>query len=717
MARERSPTSEDDDYDVQEHQGCYIFTSGPDVPRPNKRRQTSKGKGKELSKASEEQCLFLTLLNGKEKEETAKLRWDTYHRLWADQERRTKFILDSFNQKTLNDVSGFVASAQPEKYDGKIPTALVLTGPNIASHAPLFVQFKSRIRDLDRVGPVVVLTSKDALNLKGVLKKLIKDATEQEEGMSNEDEELILGRKGAKLLSYDLQILQNWCGLHPGQKVVVAIQDTEAFDSTILADLISLFNAYLDRIPFVLLLGIATSLDIFHEKLPKATIRMMQGDKFDVERAEECLAQVFNNAVLGDKSILRLGSSVCDLLMERQRNHTQSIQTFIAALKYAYMSHFYANPLSIILGFLDDAEGLSTVLSDEHIEAIRTLPSFQRYIESKLKDRDSKKVRALVNDNLYLRSFVVTSVAKCHSYATQVGNAVEILELSRSCLSSSSTPRTPRYELLPRVLTGELHAESPMIRELLLSIKKMNSTSLLHFISTLSTTVMASKLDSIKSEVEELASETSVLTSEFDVTSSSLRSTAVSKKIQLNAHKSGLTENDALYSQLVQKVYDIFLEYFSDTLEGIEHVFLHEVFFYDLVSPHKDVFAPRARATVERALSKPVDYLDCECCGLTREEKEAGDDRTMKGSHPPTSIVYQLYLEGGALINGFDLWSAFKSVINGEDANEDETRERIDEATIQALFYRSVAEMKFLGFVKQTRKRVDHLQKLAWKGL
>jgi len=35
----------------------------------------------------------------------------------------------------------------------------------------------------------------------------------------------------------------------------------------------------------------------------------------------------------------------------------------------------------------------------------------------------------------------------------------------------------------------------------------------------------------------------------------------------------------------------------------------------------------------------------------------------------------------------------------------------------RALFYRSIAEMNFLGFVKQTRKRVDHLQKLAWKGL
>jgi origin recognition complex subunit 3 len=162
-------------------------------------------------------------------------------------------------------------------------------------------------------------------------------------------------------------------------KVTVAIQDTEAFDAAILGDLVALFSSYLDRIPFVLLLGIATSLEIFHEKLPKATIRMMQGEKFDVERAEECLAQVFNEAVSGNETTLRLGATMCDLLMDRQKNHTQSIQSFVAALKYAYMSHFYANPLSIVLGFMGDKEGLGKVLTNEHVEAIRNLPSFRRY--------------------------------------------------------------------------------------------------------------------------------------------------------------------------------------------------------------------------------------------------------------------------------------------------------------------------------------------------
>ena len=76
--------------------------------------------------------------------------------------------------------------------------------------------------------------------------------------------------------------------------------------------------------------------------------------------------------------------------------------------------------------------------------------------------------------------------------------------------------------------------------------------------------------------------------------SSTLRSTTVSKKIQLNAHKSGLTKNDAEYSRLVQKVHEVFHAYFDAALRPVEDIFLHEMFFYDLISPHRDVFAPRA---------------------------------------------------------------------------------------------------------------------------
>jgi origin recognition complex subunit 3 len=60
------------------------------------------------------------------------------------------------------------------------------------------------------------------------------------------------------------------------------------------------------------------------------------------------------------------------------------------------------------------------------------------------------------------------------------------------------------------------------------------------------------------------------------------------------------------------------------------------------------------------------------------------------------------------LINVSDLQQAFPAVI-GEDGRE--------EGEVTALFQRALAEMRYLGLVKGTRKRVDHVAKVGWRGL
>ncbi len=52
----------------------------------------------------------------------------------------------------------------------------------------------------------------------------------------------LTGRQGPKLLNYDLQVLYEFVHTNKIQKVVVGFQDSEAFDGTLLADLIALFQ-------------------------------------------------------------------------------------------------------------------------------------------------------------------------------------------------------------------------------------------------------------------------------------------------------------------------------------------------------------------------------------------------------------------------------------------------------------------------------------------
>jgi origin recognition complex subunit 3 len=105
---------------------------------------------------------------------------------------------------------------------------------------------------------VVILQSGDAPNLKTALKKLIRNATNQGNGMEDDEvntakhgvsplryssSDSSLTDQGRKLLNYDLQILHDHVKDHDFSKVVVAFQDSEAFESSLLAELIALFRS------------------------------------------------------------------------------------------------------------------------------------------------------------------------------------------------------------------------------------------------------------------------------------------------------------------------------------------------------------------------------------------------------------------------------------------------------------------------------------------
>lgn len=307
-------------------------------------------------------------------------------------------------------------------------------------------------------------------------------------------------------------------------------------------------------------------------------------------------------------------------------------------------------------------------------------------MENKLAEKDTQTVRGLLENDEVLFQAVTETVHDCREYGASLSSTLAVFEACRN--STLSTTKITRPDLYPRVISGSLTSSSPAVRELLLSIRKMNSDSLLKLLSRVNAipdlpAELHTPLQKLESQIQALADgTTSALTSEFDIATSTLRGTAVSKKIELSAAKSGLTKNDSVYSQLVQQVHDHLASYFKSTLKGTEDLFLHEIFFFEDVSLHKDVFSPAPRDTVEQALCKPSDFLGCECCEPDMGQDDS-EEAILKSSNPPTSILYQLYLESGALINAYDLWTAFYSVISGVDADDEDAKGKVDKATAQ----------------------------------
>ncbi|KAF2421024.1 hypothetical protein EJ08DRAFT_653671 [Tothia fuscella] len=665
-----------------EHEKTYVFSSKSE--RPNKRRRVEPS-GLDSSWS---------------------LREQTYQQLWREQQRRVQKVLDDANRTTLDELLGFVKESEEVEEDRKLPSGMILAGPSIAAHATFFDQLSERIGE-ETSSSFTLITSTDSANLKSLLKVLIKSATSQKSLDDGEDELITRKRKGPKILDYDLQLLHEWALDNDNPQVIVAFRDSEAFDENVLSEAVELLGLWSDRIQFVLLFGIATSIDNLQERLSQRATRFIRGQQFDVVQAKEILERIFFTITAEENVPLRLGSQLSRVLQERHEEHIQSVQDFVDAVQYAYMAHFFANPLSVFLRLTLDF----TDLAKEHFTAFRNLPSFRRHIEDLLKERKNvSKVRKLLDSDQALFDTATNTIRRTQNAVDAVIQAASVLYICRSHFSQMRS--VSRSAFFITALAGQLSA-SPTLREALLALKKCSSDVLLRILQDISP-VLRSPSDSMVSNIQsrlsnllrDVSGKREPLRSEHDNRNETQRTTIVASKVLLSRHKSNLSEQDAEYTKLLNEFVNWLSAYLEEHLIDPKNLFMHELVLYDLRAPHQGAFVPQTRHAIEQALFAPHDYLGCSCCVPTND---ASEEVALAGSTPPTALLYRLYLESGALINVSDLWSAFNAIL--EDGGED------DSSKVMPLFQQALAELKTLGMIKSTRKKTDHISKVAWRGL
>ncbi|KAJ4352833.1 Origin recognition complex subunit 3 [Ascochyta clinopodiicola] len=524
-------------------------------------------------------------------------------------------------------------------------------------------------------------------------------------------------KHGPKLLNYDLGHVQDWRRKNRVSSIVVTIQDSEAFDAGLLVDLVDLLHSWLDRLPFVLLVGIATSADSFEDRLSGQSLRYLEGQRFDVTQSDEIIEKLFSATVGSLDNRLFIGPQLCRRMLDRQKDHVQNVQDFCDGLRYAYMSHFYASYPSIFLANNLKFQQLQT----EAIEAVRNLPSFRRHVETRLEQGKfgPQTVRRLLESDPELFEDVKHYTTLAQHELSDLNHAVQVLFSLREALQM--TPKVRASSIWIRAASSDL-LESPLLRETLLILKKTPSDKFANVLSALEQLSGAKSIpikkthngdvevmdtNGIREEFDNLLGQQNTSTplrTQHDVRSDSLRTTVVAQKVLLSKHKAALSKQDQAYSDLVTRLHDELGSFFEATLIDPQSLLFSEIFTYDLKSPHLEVFQPKPRFAIERAMACPHDYLGCECCGAAD-----GKESLLSAAQPATAIVYQLYLESGALINVSDLWSAFKAIV-GDDDDDDESK-------TMALFQRALAELKYLGFLRPTKKKTDHVAKVMWKGL
>ena len=587
----------------------------------------------------------------------------------------------------------------------RIPTGIILSGPGSASSNSLARRVADAVQKQKR-RIYVPLDSGSAPHLKAVLKTLIQKATAITAEEDEDDELALTSRKGPRLLNYDLQILYEHVRDRKIEQVVVSFPDTEALSSSLLSELIELMSSWLDRIPFVCLFNVATSVEFLQQRLSRSAVRCLDGRLFDAAPSSAETQLVFS-AIAHPDARLWLGPTLLASALDRQSDYIQSVDELVDVVEYAYMSSYYANALSI---FLDPTIKLKSI-PDDHFEALRNLPSFRTWVQASLDKGDTERVRNLLESDKELLLEAQQQIEKGKKSLCKLTTTLDVIRAIQECLPN--TPTSPKSSLFIQAMSCKLRG-SAMIRSLLLSVRKAQSdmaTVLMDAVSSgtedvdpiLSPEVlkMRTRLDCVFAGQTD---KSQPLRSADDIGSSTVRTTVVAQKVHLSKQKSQLSVDDSLYTDILRQFSNYLEAFLNTSLINPQDLPFHEVFIYDLKSPHREVFTPRPRHAIERALTSPHDYLDCDCCA---PENGEGDEATLSSTQPAAAMLYQLYLESGSLINISDLWQAFQAVMGGEK----------EEGELMALFQRRLAELRYLGLVKSTRKRADHVAKVAWRGL
>ncbi|RGP60063.1 origin recognition complex subunit 3 [Fusarium sporotrichioides] len=700
MTREEA---EQEAYSQEDHQVAYIFDPEDDVTQKKsaKRKRVPRQAQKD-EESIKDSSHFVPLLNGAEKPEFVHLRETLFQESWTKVDGRIQEILKNSNLETLHEVSDFVKDAVTDSGD-RIPSAFIITGPNIASQDLLFQQLSETLQQTTP-SKFVGLRSSEASTLKATLKKVIRDVTAKVSDDEDDDLQVEDGREGRRYLDYDLEALHAFIKSQNCEHVFVAFQDSEGFDSSLLSDLIILFNSWRPRIPFTLLFGIATSVELLQARLLKAACQQIYGAQFDVIQTSAILETVFKAAVAASDTPVLLGASLLHSMLDRQHDQVSGIQTFTMSLKYAYMCHFYANPLSV----LSHAPSFQA----EHIEAIRHTNSFRENVESAVETRVLDNVqyaKDLLENSDFLALQVRNSLTARQEHIEDFLRALLILreaeaqdiEFSRAYVEAmdegiSITESSRAVDSVQRMDTNELLA---LLRKVVAILRDGDADLLLGPATKQADVNLHNELSRQLISLEQLQSKAQkdgiTLRSKYSGQSKIVRTTVIAQRVQLSHDSAALTEEDKQLTQIVNDITALFIEHVQAPKPG--SLLLSESWLYDSRAPSRDVFVPRPRTVLERSLSRPHDYLSCPCC-------KPGDGET-PATLPATALLYRLYTETGSLINVTDLWAAFSALISNEET---------DERKSLVLFYRALAELRALGFVKASKKKADHIAKLKW---
>uniref|UniRef100_A0A8C5FBA3 Origin recognition complex subunit 3 n=1 Tax=Gadus morhua TaxID=8049 RepID=A0A8C5FBA3_GADMO len=687
--------------------------------------------------------------------EDSSLRYTLCKKLWDTIKEETESLQDELNRQILEGLLHFIkrCCSGPRHTAGpwearmrasEIPTAALVLGVNVPDHDMTFQSLCELLQQ--SVTPhVACLQAKEC----GALKSLMRKVLERLVGSAAEDEEEGDTHPHPKGAHCTLATLCEWYETKskksstPGKKrsseeeparppIVIIFKDLEAFNPRVLQDFILICSRYVEQLPLILVFGIATSPSTIQQVLPHSVSSLLCIELFQSLSCTQHLSTVMDKLILTHYFPFKPNAKVLQVLVSIFLYHDFSVRNFIKGLKLALLEHYLNQPLSVLCcEKKEEVELNTTQLSHRGLESVRQLASFRRYVEQQqpqeqvallTSDQHMKETCKKLLKDLYKYHKNYYPVLRCLHALTcslpRVPLGKQIRELHITCLEGNVWERE-EYRSAMQLLSR--HYLSKLMHIKILCPHQVANNDSFTFIYYHYFLNVYKKLTLIKNIFDNERCSCFVSPEAKPETAANEGMTSPAKSMEkktdlfqlqktlLEMKETRRTKKLSGFEILRNEALDFIDALVRSHLVPPETQPLHEVCYYSSSALLRRHLNATPRTSIQTALSSPYHYLQNDAL-LT-------EDGGVSNAAPDLCIVHKLHLECGRLINLYDWLEAYATVVSAAEGKDPESEEygKVDELK-HARFIQAVSELQFLGFIKSTKQKTDHVARLTWGG-
>ncbi len=107
-------------------------------------------------------------------------------------------------------------------------------------------------------------------------------------------------------------------------------------------------RCYITKLPFLLIFGVATTIDVIHRSLPHGTTSKLAIQSFAAAPSIHLLAKFAESLVMDTQVPFRLGGKVLKSLLETFSFHDLSVRHFLMSLKCCLLEHLRMNDFAVL---------------------------------------------------------------------------------------------------------------------------------------------------------------------------------------------------------------------------------------------------------------------------------------------------------------------------------------------------------------------------------